>query len=109
MLKAVLIVVIVAVVGYLVWERHFSQGGRIEAAYKACMKEFGGGTDKAAADAKSQVPKTEDPAAAIARSMGDALTSMLQGMGGAMCGAMKDACTRDFDGAMCQAALNRYK
>lgn len=109
MLKPLLIVVIVAVVGYLVWERHFSQGGRIETAYKACMREFGGGADKAAADMKTQPPKGDDPAAAIAKGMGDALTSMLQGLGGAMCGAMKDACTRDFDGAMCQAALNRYK
>ena len=36
-MKAVLIVVIVAVLGYLVWERHFSRDARIESAFNACM------------------------------------------------------------------------
>ena len=47
--------------------------------------------------------------AVIAQGVADALTSMRQGVGGAMCGAVRDACTRDFDGSICQAALARYR
>ena len=43
-MKAILIVAIIAVLGYLVWERHFARSGRIESAYNACMKQFGAST-----------------------------------------------------------------
>lgn len=108
-MKAVLIVVIVAVLGYLVWERHFSRDARIESAFNACMKELGASTESAKPDTGTSTQKGTDPAASIAKGVGDALTSMLQGMGGAMCGALKDTCTRDFDGPICQSALKRYQ
>lgn len=108
-MKAVLIVVIVAVLGYLVWERHFSRGARIESAFNACMKELGASTENPKPDNSAPTQKDSDPAASIAKGVGDALTSMLQGMGGAMCGALKDTCTRDFDGQVCQSALKRYQ
>jgi hypothetical protein len=108
-MKAVLVVVIVVVLGYLVWERHFSRAARIESAFNACMKELGASTEKAKPDTGTATQKGSDPATSIAKGAGDALTSMLQGMGGAMCGALKDTCTKDFEGQICQAALKRYQ
>ena len=108
-MKAVLIVVIVAVLGYLVWERHFSRDARIESAFNACMKELGASTENAKPESSAPAQKSGDPATSIAKGAGDALTSMLQGMGGAMCGALKDTCTKDFDGQVCQSALKRYQ
>ena len=107
-MKAALIVVIVAVLGYLVWERHFSRSARIESAFNACMKELGASPDKPK-DTGTTTQKGGDPAGSIGKGVGDALTSMLQGMGGAMCGALKETCTKDFDGQICQAALKRYQ
>jgi len=106
--KPILIVIVVAVVGWLVWERHFSRDARIDAAYRTCMKSFGGeaGTN---GGATAPPAKADDPAAAIAKGMSDAMTSVLQGVGGAMCGAVRDSCRRDFDGSICQAALARYR
>jgi hypothetical protein len=106
--KPILIVIVVAVVGWLVWERHFSRDARIDTAYRTCMKSFGGEAD-ANGSAKAPPAKGDDPAAAIAKGMSDAMTSVLQGVGGAMCGAVRDACRRDFDGSICQAALARYR
>jgi hypothetical protein len=108
-MKAVLIVVIVAVLGYLVWERHFSHSARIESAFNACMKELGASTEKARPDPGTPTQKGSDPGTSISKGVGDALTSMLQGMGGAMCGALKDTCTKDFEGQICQTALKRYQ
>jgi len=107
-MKAVLIVVIMAVLGYLVWERHFSRGARIESAFNACLKELGASVEKSR-DTSAPTQKGSDPAASIAKGVGDALTSMLQGMGDAMCGALKQTCTKDFDGQICQSALARYQ
>ena len=108
-LKPVLVVVIVAVLGYLIWERHFSRDARIESAFNACMKELGASAERAKPDAGAAAQKGSDPATSIAKGVGDALTSMLQGMGGAMCGALKQTCTKDFEGQICQAALKRYQ
>ncbi len=109
MVRGALVVVVVVVLGWLVWERHFSRDARIESAYRACMKELGADGAKASAGAKAPAATAGDPAAAIAKGMSDALTSMMQGIGGAMCGAVRDACKRDYDGSICQAALTRYK
>lgn len=107
-MKPVLIALIVVVVGWLVWERHFSRDARIDSAYRSCMKAIGGDA-AAGGSAKAPPAKSEDPAAAIAKGVTDALTSVMQGVGGAMCGAVRDACRRDFDGSICQAALARYR
>jgi hypothetical protein len=108
-MKPVLVVVIVAVLGYLIWERHFSRDARIESAFNACMKELGASAEKDKRDTSAPAQKGSDPATSIAKGVGDALTSMLQGMGGAMCGALKETCTKDFEGQICQAALKRYQ
>ena len=107
-MKPVLIVVIMAVLGYLIWERHFSRTARIESAWSACMKELGARPEKDKPDS-APAQKGSDAATSIGKGARDALTSMLQGMGGAMCGALKDTCTRDFEGQICQTALKRYQ
>ena len=104
MLKFALVVVVVTIVGYLLWHRPLSQGARIEAAYNACMKDM----DAASTKANAQAPKGNEPASSVTKAMGDTMVAMLQGMGGAMCGVMKDACTKDFDGQLCQTALRHY-
>jgi len=106
--KPVLIALVVVVVAWLVWERHFSRDARIESAYRACMKELGA-EEKGNGAAKAPPAAGDDAAAAIAKGVTDALTSLKQGVGGAMCGAVRDACVRDFDGSICQAALARYR
>lgn len=69
------------------------------------MKQINSGTDRARADADAQVPNGKDPSAALAKGMSDALTATLQGIGGAMCGTIKETCKQDFYGPVCQSAL----
>ncbi|MFO1314481.1 MAG: hypothetical protein U1F58_02665 [Burkholderiales bacterium] len=107
-MKPALIVLVVAVLGWLVWERHFSRDAKIQSTYRACMRELGG-TDKDGGGAKVPPAKGDDPAAAITKGASDVFSSVLQDVGGAMCSAVRDACTRDFDGAICQAARGRYR
>jgi hypothetical protein len=107
MMKFLLAVVVLAVVGYVIWDRNFSRTAQIEVAYKACMKQLGAAADKVKANAANSSPKHDDAAGALTRGLGDAMTSMMQGFGGAVCGTIKDTCTQDFDHPVCQAALNR--
>jgi len=107
-MKTALIAAIVVMAGYFAWDRYFSRAGRIETAYNACMKQMGASIDKAGADRNTPTPKGGDPAAAISKGMTDALTSLMQGLGTAMCGTLKEACTKDFDSRICQAALKHY-
>ena len=108
-MKILLAIAMLVIVGYAVWDRNFSRSAKIESAYNTCMKHFSAATDKAKADASNQQPKGDDAAAALAKGMGDAMTSMVQGFGGALCGTIKDSCKQDFDGPICQAALNRSR
>ena len=92
-MKPVLVVVIVAVLGYLIWERHFSRDARIESAFNACMKELGANPEKAKPDTSAPTPLAMDVAGSLP-----------------FCaGALKETCTKDFDGQICQAALKRYQ
>ena len=109
MTALLVVVAFVAAVGYFVWDRNYSQSGRIEIAYNACMKQFGATADKGKQDAGDKGPKGNESASALAKSLGDAMTSIVQGVGGAVCGTIKDSCTQDFNGKVCQAALNRFK
>jgi hypothetical protein len=106
MAKVALIAAIVAIVGYLVYDRYFSRNGRIEAVYRGCMKEVGA---VAVPPADKPPANANDPAAALAKGMGEAMTAMLQGAGSAMCGVVRDQCNKDFDGQICQAAIRRYR
>ena len=107
MLKTALIVVIVVVLGWLVWERHFSRDARIDRMHSTCMREFGAATDETARSPDARAGKDSGPAAAIAKGAMDAVTSLRQGMGSAVCGMARDACKRDYGGQVCQAALAR--
>jgi hypothetical protein len=107
MLKPALVVVIVVVLGWLVWERHFSRDARVDRMHAACMREFGGATDDSPTAPDARAGKDDGPAAAIAKGAADALTSLRQGVGSAVCGMARDACKRDYDGQVCQAALAR--
>jgi hypothetical protein len=109
-MKGILIFVSIATVSYFVWDHYFSHGARIERAYAACVTKLNAGMNEATAGINANIPSGNDPSAALAKGMGDAMTSMVQGMtsamGGATCGLMRDACKQDFDGPICQAALN---
>jgi hypothetical protein len=107
MLKPALVVVIVAVLGWLVWERHFSRDARIDRMHAACLREFGATPGEAPGVPDARSGKDDGPAAAITRGASDALTSLRQGVGSAVCGMAQDACRRDYDGTVCQAALAR--
>lgn len=107
MLKTTLIVVIVVVLGWLVWERHFSRDARIGRMHTACMREFGATAGESTSAPDARAGNGGDPAAAIAKGAADALTSLRQGVGSAVCGMARDACKRDYDGQVCQAALAR--
>ncbi len=105
-MKAILIVAIVAVLGYIVWDSYFARSNRIEAAYAACMKELGPSGE--VGKAGTGTGRIDGPAP-IVQGMRDALSSLVQGAAGTVCGAMRDKCTNDYDGLVCQTALKRYK
>jgi hypothetical protein len=113
--KPAAIVIVLVLAGLLVWNQLYSRSARIETAYKACMKQVGAADEqtKAAIDKDAATRKSGDPAAAmvdgLAKGLGRAMSSMVQGMGSAMCGAVRDTCHRDFDGALCRAALAQYR
>ena len=105
-MKWVAVALVVAIVGWLVWQKEYSREARIERAYASCMKQFGG------ADAKT--PAKAPPAdATLAESLGKAMQDLVKGvtagMSGAVCGALRDACRADFEGAVCQNALSGFK
>ena len=105
-MKNILLVIAVAGVSYFAWSHYFSRSARIERAYQACLSNLNAGVDQAKTNIRAQTPGGSDPSSAMAKGMSDAMASMLQGMSGAMCGMIKDSCKQDFDGPVCQAALN---
>ena len=108
-MTALLVVALLAAIGYFIWDRYYSQSGRIEIAYHACIRQFGVTADKGKPDPGDKGPKGNESASALARNLSDAMASIVQGVGGAVCGTIKDSCTQDFNGKVCQAALNRFK
>jgi hypothetical protein len=108
-LKYLLVVGIVAIVGYLIWHQRYSQEARIDTAFNSCMKQFGAKTEPAKSAASGKAPEVSDPATALAKGLGDAMTSIVQGFGGTVCGAVKDTCAKDFNGPVCQTALDKFK
>jgi hypothetical protein len=107
----VLVVVVVAIVAAIVWERGYSREARIEHAYASCMKQFGGAAPQRPAAAASGAPAASE--ATLAESLGKAMQDLVKGvtagMSGAVCGAVREACQADFDGAVCQNALAGFK
>lgn len=108
-MKTLLVVVTVVMLGYLGWDHFFSRAAKIERAYQACMKQINTGMDRAKADVDAKTANGNDPSAALAKGMSNALTAMMQGMGGAMCGTIKETCNQDFYGPVCQSALTNSR
>lgn len=107
-LKYLLVVAILAIVAYLIWHQRFSKEAKVDVAFNSCMKQFGALPDKANANADKAAVDSA-PGSALGKGFGDAMASLVQGVGGAVCGSVKDTCTQDFDGSVCQAALDRFK
>src|SRR5438046_813009 len=105
-MKTIIVVAAVAAASYFVWNHYFSRAAKIERAYAACVSKMEAGMSQAKADLASKVPSGSDPSSAIAKGMTDAMASMMQGMGGAMCSMIKDTCKQDFNGPVCQAAIS---
>jgi hypothetical protein len=73
------------------------------------MKQFGGAADKtppAAGPATLVDPTLAD---SLGKAMQDLVRGVTAGMSGSVCGAVRDACRSDFDGAVCQNALAGFK
>ncbi|CAG0959884.1 hypothetical protein BURK1_00658 [Burkholderiales bacterium] len=108
--RIALVVLAVAIVASIAWQQVYSNEARIEHAYATCMSQFGG-----AARAPAAAPATEAgvPGATMAESLGKAMTDLAKGvtagMSAAVCGAVRDACRADFDGAVCQNALAGFR
>jgi hypothetical protein len=102
--KHAAIVLAIGLAGALVWWFVHAHQRKVDAAFETCMREIGSGAEKATADFTARRPGDTE-----AKSIGDAVTSMMQGIGGAICGNVRENCARDFDGASCQAALARYR
>jgi hypothetical protein len=109
-MRTIVIIVSVAAVSYFVWDRYFSRPAQIERAYAACVSKLDDGMNKASVDINAKMPSGNDPSAALAKGMGEAMTSMLQGMtaamGSASCGLIRETCKQDFNGPLCRAARN---
>jgi hypothetical protein len=106
-MKNVIIVIAIVAVGYFAWNRYFSQDAKIERAYQACVNKINAGMEKAKADMAAQSSSGNNPRDALAKGMADAMvTALQQGMTGPMCGMIKGACKEDFNGPVCQSALN---
>jgi glucose-6-phosphate dehydrogenase assembly protein OpcA len=114
-LRAVALIVLLAAAGYFVWQHFFSKQARIEASYQACMKKVDGAMTQLQTNIDQQLPMGKPAGAgeAVVQGMGQALgqaaTGMVASAGSAMCGIIKDACAKDFDGPVCQAALAESK
>lgn len=105
-MAALLVVATLVAIGYFFWDHYYSQSGKVEIAYGACMKQFGATVDKGKPDSGD---KGNESASALAKGLGDAVASIVQGVGGAVCSTIKDSCTQDFNGKVCQAALSRFR
>lgn len=98
-----------AFVAVVLYRQFVSRDARIERAYEACMKSFA--ATPPAPSAAAPAPAS-DPLGALAQSLGQTMTELVAGvtagMSGAICGALRDRCKADFDGAICRAGLERF-
>lgn len=105
-----IVVAVVAVVGAIVWQAKYSREARVEAAYESCIRQFGGRHDapKGSAASEPNGPATVT-ADSLGKSMQDLVKGVTAGMSGAVCGAVREACRADFEGAVCQNALAGFQ
>lgn len=112
-MKFVVLVVVLAIIAVVFWQRGYSREARIERAYASCMKQFGGGAPERPASSATPSAAASAPTPTLADSLGQAMQDLVKGvtagMSGAVCGAVRDACQADFDGAVCQNALAGFK
>jgi hypothetical protein len=88
-MRNALIAIAVIALGYFGWTHYFSRDAKIERAFQSCVSKMNAGVDQ------GKVKSTDE-----------AMASMMKGIGGAMCGMIKEACKQDFNGPVCQAAIN---
>jgi len=103
----VLAVVAAGVAGAIVWQTQFSREAQIERAYDACIRQFGGPAPRQASAGTANASATGDGAPlgeSIGKAMEDLVRGVTAGMSGAVCGAVREACRADFDGAVCRNA-----
>ena len=105
-LRIALAVVAAAIVAAIVWQTNYSRDARIERAYESCIRQFGG---SAPAQRPGVAPSRGGSDPTLGESIGNAMQDLVKGvtagMSGAVCGAVREACRADFDGAVCQNAL----
>jgi hypothetical protein len=95
-MKAAIVVIVLAAVGYYAWSHYFSREAKVERAYQSCVSKMSAGIEKAKGSASQSGDKN----------MQEAMNSMMQGIGDAMCGMIKEACKQDYNGQVCQAAIS---
>jgi hypothetical protein len=110
-MKATIIVAVILLAGALVWHKLFSPTARIEAAYRACMKEVGAAADaaKIGAPADDAPARVQSPVAAATRGIDEIVQGAIHGFGGAACEQVRLRCRDDYGGERCQAALRQYR
>lgn len=105
----VAVVVAVAIVAAIAWQRVYSRDAQIERAYEACMAQFGGSATPPKASAAAPANEPATTADAIGKAMQDLARGVTAGMSGAVCGAVRDACRADFDGVVCRNAVAGFR
>jgi hypothetical protein len=108
---AIAVVVVIAIVAAIAWQQLYSREARIERAHASCLHQFGGAPETAKAPAPPAAPGNAPLALAdsLGKAMQDLVKGVTAGMSGAVCGALRDACRSDFDGAVCQNALAGFR
>ena len=74
---------------------------KAEKAYANCMSQM----EKAANEAVGSEKAGSEAEKAFAQTA----ATMVQAMGASVCGQVKEACDKDENGAVCQAAIGQYK
>lgn len=105
----VAIVVGVAIVAAIAWQRLYSQEARIERAYHACMARFGANRDVAGGAGSSAAASQAPDVNGLDKAMQDLVHGVTAGMSKAVCGAVRDACRADFDGIVCRNAIAGFR
>lgn len=109
-MKAAIFVLVLGFAGFGVWQKLYSNAARIERVCHACMMESTAAGDRmtVARAQRATAHSDDDATAATTRSMGEIMQGLVQGVSAARCGATRGACTTDFDGSVCRAAVERY-
>ncbi len=108
----VLAVVAAGVAGAIVWQTRFSREAQIERAYESCLRQFGGNALRQDTPGRTEThaagsgPTLSD---SLGKAMEDLVRGVTAGMSGAVCGAVREACKADFDGAVCRNALAGFR